>query len=151
MPHADIPQLLGLLALILLTAKTLAWLAVRIGQPSVLGEMGAGVVLGLSVAGIVDPSNEVLHVLAEIGVVVLLFEIGLEIDVKNLLKVGGPAIVVAFAGITLPFALGYAVCQWLGLGQLVSIVTGAALTATSVGITARVLSDLAPYEIERAS
>jgi Kef-type K+ transport system membrane component KefB len=96
----------------------------------------------MSVAGIVDPKNEILHLLAELGVVILLFEIGLETDLNKLLRVGGSAAAVALVGVALPFALGYAVCWMLGLGNLVAIVAGASLTATSVGITARVLSDL---------
>src|SRR5262249_1571798 len=76
------------------------------------------------------------------GVVILLFEIGLKTDLWQLLQVGGASTVVALVGVALPFALGYAVCRLLGLGNLVGVVAGAALTATSVGITARVLSDL---------
>lgn len=85
---------------------------------------------------------EVVHLLAELGVVILLFEIGLETDLRKLLKVGGAALVVAIVGVALPFALGYAACVALGLPTLVSIFIGASMTATSVGITARVLSDL---------
>src|SRR5262249_44237206 len=79
---------------------------------------------------------------AEIGVVLLLFEIGLETDLGKLLQVGGAATVVAVVGVALPFALGYAVCRSLHLDNLAAVVAGATLTATSVGITARVLSDL---------
>ena len=142
MGHLDVPQFLGLLVVMLGTAKLLGALAQRIGQPAVLGELVAGVLLGMSAAGLVDPKNEVLHVLAELGVVILLFEIGLETDLRKLLQVGGSSAVVALVGVALPFALGYAVCWFLGLGNLVGIVAGASLTATSVGITARVLTDL---------
>src|SRR5436309_8226237 len=83
-----------------------------------------------------------MQVLSELGVLILLFEIGLETDLKNLLRVGGAAAAVAVVGVALPFVLGYAVCRAVGLGGLPSVVAGAALTATSVGITARVLSDL---------
>ncbi len=148
MPHLDVPDFLGLLALLFGAAKLLGFLARRVGQPAVLGELLAGVVVGASVLGLVnfqekaDPRNAVLHLFAEIGVVVLLFEIGLETDLRQLLKVGGASVVVAVVGVALPFGLGYGVCRLLGLGNLVAIVAGAALTATSVGITARVLSDL---------
>ena len=142
MDHLDVPQFLGILVVILGTAKLFGAAAKWIGQPAVLGELMAGVVLGLSVAGIVDPKNEVLHLLAELGVVILLFEIGLETDLQKLLQVGGASAAVAFVGVALPFGLGYLVCWMLGLGNLVAIVAGASLTATSVGITARVLSDL---------
>ncbi len=142
MDHLDVPQFLGLLVVMLGAAKLLGALAQRFGQPAVLGELVAGVLLGMSVGGLVDPKNEVLHVLAELGVVILLFEIGLETDLRKLLQVGGSSAVVAIVGVVLPFALGYAVCWMLGLGNLVGIVAGASLTATSVGITARVLTDL---------
>jgi Kef-type K+ transport system membrane component KefB len=108
----------------------------------VLGELLAGVILGTSVAGLVNPKDDVLHLLAELGVVILLFEIGLETDLNKLLKVGGVSTVVAVVGVILPFALGYGVCRMLGLANLVAIFAGATLTATSVGITARVLADL---------
>jgi Kef-type K+ transport system membrane component KefB len=148
MDHLDVPQFLGLLVLLLGAAKLFGALARRVGQPAVLGELVAGVIVGASVLGLVnlqdkhDPRNDALHLLAEIGVVILLFEIGLETDLGKLLKVGGPSALVALVGVVLPFALGYGVCTMLGLGTMVSVVAGAALTATSVGITARVLSDL---------
>lgn len=142
MEHLTAPQLLGLLALMLGAAKLLGAAAKWIGQPAVLGELVAGIVLGVSVLGLVDPKNEILHLLSEIGVVLLLFEIGLETDLGQLLRVGAASTVVAVVGVVLPFALGYGVARWLGLDNLVAIVAGATLTATSVGITARVLSDL---------
>jgi Kef-type K+ transport system membrane component KefB len=142
MQHIDVPQYLGLLVVILGTAKAMGAVAQRIGQPAVLGELVSGVVLGASALGMVDPTDEILHLLAEIGIVVLLFEIGLETDLNKLLRVGGSSLVVAIAGVVLPFLLGYAACWILDLGTKVAIVAGATLTATSVGITARVLSDL---------
>jgi Kef-type K+ transport system membrane component KefB len=142
MGHLDVPQFLGLLVVMLATAKVFGAFAQWIGQPAVMGELVAGVVLGMSVGGVVDPKNETLHLLAELGVVILLFEIGLETDLRKLVQVGGASATVAVVGVVLPFALGYAVCWMLGLGNLVGIVAGATLTATSVGITARVLSDL---------
>jgi Kef-type K+ transport system membrane component KefB len=138
----SVERFLLLLAVILVAAKTLGELAERIGQPAVVGELIAGVLLGPSVIGFVDPTLPALHLIAEIGVVVLLFEIGLETDLKRLLSVGGAAFTVAIVGVTLPFVLGYFVARGLGLALLPSIVAGAALTATSVGITARVFSDL---------
>jgi Kef-type K+ transport system membrane component KefB len=140
--HLELPQFLGLLVAILAAAKLFGALAQRIGQPAVLGELCAGVVLGGSVLGIVDPKTEVLHLMSELGVIILLFAIGLETDLKNLIKVGAASSAVAIVGVVLPFALGYAVSWYLGLSNLASVVAGATLTATSVGITARVLSDL---------
>jgi len=142
MPHLDVPQFLGMLVLILGAAKLLGIAAQAIGQPAVLGELLAGVLLGASVLGVVDAGNDVVHLMAEIGVILLLFEIGLETDLGKLIKVGGTSTVVAIVGVALPFALGFAICYCLGLDTLVSIVAGASLTATSVGITARVLADL---------
>lgn len=148
MPHLDTPAFLGLLAVLLGAAKLLGALARRIGQPAVLGELVAGVCVGASVLGLVnlqdgaDPRNEVLHLLAEIGVVLLLFEIGLETDLAQLVRLGGASAAVALVGVALPFAVGYGVCFLLDGRHLVAVVAGASLTATSVGITARVLSDL---------
>ncbi len=142
MDHLDLPQFLGLLVAILATAKLLGAFAQWIGQPAVLGELCAGVILGGSALGIVDPKTEVLHLLSELGVIILLFAIGLETDLKKLMKVGAASSIVAIAGVALPFAFGYAVCLGMGLNNLTAVVAGATLTATSVGITARVLSDL---------
>lgn len=138
----EVANLLGLLALMLTGAKLLGWLAQRCGQPAVLGELVAGMLLGGSLFGLVDPHHETLHFLGELGVVILLFEIGLETNLRRLIEVGHASSVVAVVGVALPFALGYAVCRWLGLENLPAIVASASLTATSVGITARVLSDL---------
>lgn len=98
MDHLVIPQFLGLLVVILGAAKLFGTLARRIGQPAVLGELVAGVLLGTSISGLVDPKNEILHLFSEIGVVILLFETGLETDLRKLLRVGGAAMTVAVVG-----------------------------------------------------
>lgn len=139
--HA-IPVLLGKIAVMLGCAKLCGAAAKRLDQPTVLGELIAGILLGASVLGVVEPQAETVMFASEVGVVILLFLIGLETDLKGLLKVGWASVAVASVGVVLPFALGYAVCHAVGLEPLVSVVAGAALTATSVGITARVLSDL---------
>lgn len=148
----DVARFFLVLAAILAAAKLLGEAAERIGQPSVLGELVAGVLLGGSVLGIVPsdgPGAGILHVLAELGVLLLLFEIGLETDLREMFRVGGAALAVAVVGVTLPFAFGYLYWRYAphaasGSGDLVTaaIFIGATLTATSVGITARVLSDL---------
>lgn len=138
----SVPDFLFILIAILIAAKLLGELAERIGQPAVLGELVAGVVLGSSVLGIVDPNENIIHLLAEVGVVILLFEIGLETELKRLIQVGPASSVTAIVGVVLPFLGGYFAGMWFNLGTMESIVAGAALTATSVGITARVLSDL---------
>lgn len=137
-----IEHFLVVLIAILVGAKLLGELAESVGQPAVLGELLAGVLLGTSVLGVVHHDEPIIHLLAEIGVIVLLFEIGLETDLRRLLRVGAASSLTAVVGVVLPFALGYLVAIWFGLDTLVAIVVGAALTATSVGITARVLSDL---------
>src|SRR5712692_12120410 len=113
----------------------------RIGQTAVLGELLAGVIIGPGVLGLVHES-EMLHALAELGVLILLFEVGLESDLDELLKAGFQATLVAGVGVILPFTAGFAVVHWLGHPPLLAILVGATLTATSVGITARVLADL---------
>jgi Kef-type K+ transport system membrane component KefB len=137
-----IDQFLWVLVAILVAAKLLGELAERFGQPAVLGELIAGVLLGASVLGIVHHDEHVIHLLAEIGVIILLFEIGLETDLRRLVAVGPASAITAVVGVAVPFVLGYAVAIAFGLETIVAIVIGASLTATSVGITARVLSDL---------
>ncbi len=107
-----------------------------------MGELIAGVIVGKSALGWVDTNVESLHLLSELGVVLLLFAIGLETDLERLIRVGLTSAAVALVGVVLPFTLGYFACRMLGLAVLQSIVAGAALTATSVGITARVLAEL---------
>ena len=138
----NLPHLLSVLVAIIVATKLLGEASQRIGQPAVLGELVAGVVLGVSVLGILDPADPVISALSEIGVIVLLFEIGLHTDLESLLEVGKSALVVGWVGVAVPFALGYWVANLIGLPAVPSIVCGAALTATSIGISARVLSDL---------
>jgi len=144
MPDAHaIPQLLLVLAALLATTKLLGAFAQRVGQPAVLGELLAGVLLGGSVLGLLDPADPVIHALAELGVIVLLFEIGLHTDLRAMAKVAGTATTVGVVGVILPFVLGYyAAYTVLDFDRIPSLVCGAALTATSIGISARVLSDL---------
>ena len=138
----DIGAVLVALVAILITTKLLGEVAQRFGQPAVLGELIAGVLLGGSVLGLVDPANPVIATMAELGVILLLFAIGMETELASLLRVGSAATMVAFAGVAVPMALGYVAGTALGLTQVQSLVCGAALCATSVGITARVLSEL---------
>jgi Kef-type K+ transport system membrane component KefB len=140
------------LAAILIAAKLLGELAERIGQPAVLGELVAGVLLGSSVLGIVPHDGvggELIHVLAELGVLLLLFEIGLETDLREMFRVGPASLAVAVVGVLVPFGVGYAYWAYVPHPAAsgadltgAAIFVGATLTATSVGITARVLSDL---------
>jgi Kef-type K+ transport system membrane component KefB len=111
--------------------------------PPVIGELLAGIVLGPSLLGWVEPT-EVIRLLAEIGVILLLFEVGLESNVAEMMSVGASSLLVAVLGILAPFFLGWGVSAWLLPDEelLVHLFIGATLTATSVGITARVLTDL---------
>jgi Kef-type K+ transport system membrane component KefB len=137
------------LAVILAAAKLGGDVAERIGQPAVLGELVVGVLVGnLSLVGIdwfkFITVNDTIGVLAQLGAVILLFEVGLESTVRDMMQVGLRSLVVAVLGVVTPWALGW----WVGSLLLpdhsvyVHAFLGAALTATSVGITARVLKDL---------
>lgn len=137
------------IAIILLAARA-ALILQRIGQPPVLGELLVGILLGnLALLGIhfFQPimENEIVSFLAELGVVILLFQVGLESSVGQMRQVGPAAILVAVVGVVVPFVLGtYIVGPWLlpGLSFNAYLFLGATLTATSVGITARVFRDL---------
>jgi Kef-type K+ transport system membrane component KefB len=137
-----IAEFLVSLIAIFAAAKLCGEVAERLGQPAVLGEMVGGIIIGVSGFQLVDPHNQLIHLLAELGVILLLFLIGLETDLGKLLSVGPSAVVVALVGVALPFLGGWFVGRALGYPSMVSIFLGAALTATSVGITARVLADL---------
>ncbi len=137
------------LAVILAGAKIGGHVATRVGQPAVLGELIAGVLLGnLSLAGPLwvesIKADAVVGVLAELGVIILLFEVGLESTVRDMMKVGLPSFLVAVLGVVTPFALGWGVGALMlpEAGPYAHAFLGATLTATSVGITARVLRDL---------
>jgi Kef-type K+ transport system membrane component KefB len=146
----EIGSFLLVLIAIFASAKIFGELAERIGQPAVLGELLGGVVVGVSGLRIVDPSNDTVRLLAELGVILLLFLIGLETDVSDLLEVGGSSAAVAVAGVILPFVFGFALGESFGYPKLVSVFLGASLTATSVGITSRVFSDLGYMQTREA-
>src|SRR4051812_43579986 len=101
MDHLDVPDFLGLLVVMLGSAKLFGSLAQRVGQPAVLGELLAGVLIGRHALGVVDPTNEVVHLFGELGVIILLFSIGLETDLRKLLSVGSTAAAVAVVGVVL--------------------------------------------------
>ncbi len=142
-------SLLGAVALILALAKVCGGLFERIGLPAVLGELTAGILLGnldLVGAGGLDwiAGDSQLAVLGEIGVLLLLFQVGLESNLAQMARVGAAAFAVACVGVILPAGLGYGLHAVLepGAGWHAHLFIGAVLTATSVGITARVLADL---------
>jgi Kef-type K+ transport system membrane component KefB len=144
------PVVLGL-AILVVAAKCGGLLAERWGQPAVLGEL----LVGIGAGNVLPPlfgergiafvrGDPTLHVLAEIGVLILLFDVGLEADLRALVRVGPSAALVAAIGVVVPFALGWGTARWLlpESSTLAHVFVGATLTATSVGITVRVLKDL---------
>lgn len=138
----NVAAVLTALVAIFVTTKLLGELAQRLRQPAVLGELIAGVLLGGSVLALVNPADPVIATMADIGVIILLFAIGLETELASLIRVGSVATTVAVAGVALPFTMGYFAATALGLSNVPALVSGAALCATSVGISARVLSEL---------
>ena len=130
------------LMVILLGARIFGEVAVRLKAPSVIGELLAGVVLGPSLLGLMTP-NETIKLLAEIGIILLLFEVGLETDIAKLARTGWKPVIVALTGFFLPFVLGYSLAHYVfDMAQLPAAFVGGTLTATSIGITVRVLTDL---------
>ncbi|MBS3126368.1 cation:proton antiporter [Candidatus Woesearchaeota archaeon] len=147
----EIGVLILKLFVILASAKFAGVLAEKLKQPAVLGEILAGVILGPSIFGFIQPGGEaVLTFLAEIGVILLLFEVGLESNIHQLLKSGLASLLVATIGVAVPFGLGYYYSIAAGFSNLVAIFIGATLTATSVGVTMRVFSDLNKVQSEEA-
>ena len=146
----ELHQFFLYLAIVLITARLFSELAGRYGIPSVIGELLAGLLLGPSLLGWVTPDTT-MKLLAEIGIILLLFEVGMDTDLFRLARSGLKPLVVAVAGFVLPFVLGYAVCRWgFGLDNLVSLFIGGTLTATSIGITVRVLEDIGQRQSDEA-
>src|ERR1044072_7333809 len=146
--HLDPTVLIGV-AVMLIVAKIGGEIFERLKQPAALGELVAGIVLGnLVVFGftIAEPlkTNDTIAALAELGVIILLFEVGLESDLKEMMEVGWSSLLVAIVGVIAPFFLGWAVSAYFlpDEPRLAHIFIGATLCATSVGITARVFKDL---------
>ena len=129
------------LFIMLAAAKLLAEVFERLKQPAVVGEILAGVIIGPSLLGWVTPS-EIISILAEFGVIFLLFNVGLETKPQSIFTVGRRALIVAVLGVILPFVAGYFIAIAWGGSFVESMFIGAALVATSVGITARVLGSM---------
>ena len=147
--HGLDPAVLIGIAVMLVIAKVAGEVFERLHQPGVLGELFAGVLLGnLVILGFnrVEPlkTNETVAALAELGVIILLFEVGLESDLKEMLEVGWSSLLVAIVGVIVPFFLGWGVSAYFipDEPRLAHVFIGATLCATSVGITARVFQDL---------
>jgi Kef-type K+ transport system membrane component KefB len=137
------------LASIFFFAKIFGEIALKLGQSAIIGELLAGVLIGPSILGFVH-ETPVLTSISELGAIILLFEVGLSTDIKEFLKAGGWATAVAFIGVVVPYFLGYFVFLHFGLSSTQAIFAGAVLTATSVGITARVFMDLKKLETKEA-
>jgi Kef-type K+ transport system membrane component KefB len=149
--HSPAEPILLALVFILAGAKLVAEVFERVAMPPVLGELVFGILLGNLVLFGWEPAflhmvkgSETIAILAELGVILLLFEVGLESNVKKMLSVGTSSLLVAILGVVVPFFLGWGVSSWFlpEAETLVHIFIGATLCATSVGITARVLLDL---------
>lgn len=137
----DSGRLLLELFLMFSCGKLMAEISERLRQAAVLGEILAGILLGPSVLALIHP-NVMTQGLAEIGAIFLLFTVGLETKPRGLLQVGGTAALVAVLGVIVPFVLGFVYMKLSSHELVESIFVGAAMVATSVGITARVLADI---------
>src|ERR1041385_7453422 len=139
------PAVIAGLAAMMLAAKLGAEVLERLGQPGVLGELIAGIVIGnLALIGFQGTewlkTDAVVAALAQLGVILLLFEVGLDSNLGEMLEVGWSSLFVAITGVIVPFVLGWAVSAYFlpGESRLVHAFIGAVLCETSVGITARV-------------
>jgi Kef-type K+ transport system membrane component KefB len=121
------------------SAKLVRELFERMKQPGIIGEIAAGVLIGPHVLGWIRP-GEVLSTLSELGVMFLLFRIGLEVNPSDLIRLGGTALAVATAGVIVPFIAGYGVALAWGQPRLDALFIGTSIVATSVAITAEVLA-----------
>lgn len=139
--NIDHASVLLALFIMLAAAKLMAEVFERLRQPAVVGEILAGIVIGPSLLAWVEPSD-LISVLAEIGVIFLLFTVGLETKPQAIFRVGKRALMVGVLGVVLPFVAGYFIAIWWGGSFAEAMFIGAAMVATSVGITARVLSSM---------
>src|SRR5512142_1808133 len=140
MPNGSDTLLLELFA-IFVWAKVFAEVFEQLSLPAVLGEILAGVVLGPYATGLVAPTETVSSI-AEIGAIFLLFTVGLETRPQELIRVGRQSLGVALAGVAAPFVLGFGYMKLRGEVTHEAVFVAAAMVATSVGITARVMNDL---------
>jgi Kef-type K+ transport system membrane component KefB len=157
--HPAFGPILFSLGILVIVAKFAGLLVERLGQASVLGELLVGILLGNVASSLLTKSgfefirsDATLQVLAEMGVLILLFDVGLEVDLRALVRVGPSAILVGLIGVVAPLLLGWGVGAWLlpHSPTLTHVFLGATLSATSVGITARVLKDLGKMQSREA-
>jgi Kef-type K+ transport system membrane component KefB len=141
MAASEFVQPLIHLFFLLLAAKMTGWLFQKAKQPGVIGEVVAGVIVGPAQLGLV-PDTHLMKFVAELGAIFLLFLVGIETRLEDILGVGKEAFAVGALGVIVPFGAGWAISLYVGYSQVTSLFVGTALVATSVGITARVLQEL---------
>ena len=158
----EIAQIFLMLAIVFILSKTLSRVVSKFGIPGLVGEIVLGVVLANLVIGDFniaetlhitegEEGHDVLEVFSELGVVFLLFMVGLETRVHDLTSVGKAAFLVAFMGVVVPFIVGFLYVKFLGDGEFYhSMFMGAAMVATSVGITARVIKDMGLMDVKES-
>ncbi len=139
MPTHNSAEIPLALLVIFVSAKLLGEIFERLRQPGIVGEILAGVLVGPHVLHWIAP-GEAISLLGELGVMFLLFRVGLEVKSSELVALGGQALLVAACGVVVPFACGWGISALWGLPTLESVFIGAAMVATSVGITAQVLA-----------
>jgi len=146
----ELHQFFLIFAITLISARVFSETVARFGVPGVIGELLAGLMVGPSLLGWVTP-DATMKLLAEIGIILLLFEVGMDTDLNRLARSGAKPVIVAMVGFFLPFLLGYGVSAWVfGLPELTALFIGGTLTATSIGITVRVLDDLGKRHSDEA-
>jgi Kef-type K+ transport system membrane component KefB len=129
----------------LLLVLSVAWvfgaLAERLGYPTMMGELFAGIAFGPALLGLLHPS-ELLSVLSELGVFLLMVYVGMEVDLRELFELGPQSLLIAFGAFVIPFGLGYAAGIWLGISVGAALFLGLAMAATSLATKSRILADL---------
>lgn len=146
----DVSEFFLKLLIILISAKFFAEMFACLRLPSVLGEVAAGIILGPSLLCFIKV-DATLYLLAEIGILLLLFEVGLETDVGQVVKVGVQSFLVAITGVLVPAVAGFCISNYIfHLPQIVSLFIGGTLVATSIGVTVRVLVDIKKHQTKTA-
>jgi Kef-type K+ transport system membrane component KefB len=129
------------LAIVLIAAELGGYICRKLKQPTVLGRLLMGVVIGPSVLGLVEPTETLIH-LSELGVIMLMFIAGLETDLKQLIESGKSSSLIALGGVVLPLTLGAGVSMLFGMSALEGVFVGVILCATSVSISVETLREI---------